>query len=154
MDTLTEFIQANPDARELKRALAVQMVQQDYPYRKIQAVLNVSLGFITKWKQVYEQQGVRGLRLGYQGSQGYLTTEQRQSVLEWLNVQKRWNLSELQTYLDEQYDVVFQSKQSYYTLLADAGISWKKTQKQNPKADPDAVEKKTRTDGLARATPM
>jgi len=145
MDELTDFIQSNPDARELKRALAVQMVQQHYPYSQIREVLKISVGFITKWKQIYEHQGTRGLRLGYQGSQGYLTPEQRQAVRQWLQRKNSWNLSELQQYVDEQYDVVFQSKQSYYTLFAEAGISWKKTQKRNPKADPEAVEKKNKT---------
>ncbi len=32
MEELIEFIQANPDSRELKRALAVQMVMQNYKY--------------------------------------------------------------------------------------------------------------------------
>lgn len=153
MDELTDFIQSNPDARELKRALAVQMVHQHYPYRQIQAVLKISVGFITKWKQIYEQQGTRGLRLGYQGSQGYLTPEQRQAVRHWLQQKNSWNLSELQQYVDEHYDIVFQSKQSYYTLFAEAGISWKKTQKRNPKADPEVVEKKTRPEGLVGEVP-
>jgi hypothetical protein len=31
MDELSEFIRSNPDARELKRALAVQMAIENYP---------------------------------------------------------------------------------------------------------------------------
>ncbi len=65
---LKTLIHSNPDPRELKRALAVQMVQQDYPYLDIQAVLQVSLGFISKWKQRFEAEGVQGLRLRYQGA--------------------------------------------------------------------------------------
>ncbi len=42
MDELSKFIQARPDSRELKRALAVQMVLQDYRHREIQSVLQVS----------------------------------------------------------------------------------------------------------------
>ena len=50
-----------------------------------------------------------------------------------------------------QYNVVFESKQSYYTLFAEAGLSWKKTQKRHPKADPQTVEKKQElTEWLAR----
>ena len=56
MDELTEFIQSNPDSRELKRALAVQMVLQDYTYYQIRDVLKVSIGFISKWRQSYEHQ--------------------------------------------------------------------------------------------------
>ena len=143
MKELTEFIQSNPDPRELKRALAVQMVIQNYTYHAIRDVLKVSVGFITKWRQSYEQQGVAGLHLRHQGSRGHMTLEQRQAVLVWLKQKNHWHLGELQQHLEEQYDVVFESKQSYYTLFADAGISWKKTQKRNPKADPGVVEKKT-----------
>lgn len=63
MDKLSEFIRTNPDARELKRALAVQMAIETYPYYKIRDVLKVSVGFISKWKQSYEQRGVAGLHL-------------------------------------------------------------------------------------------
>ena len=143
MNELTEFIESNPDPRELKRALAVQMVMQDYTYYEIGDVLSVSVGFISKWRQTYEQQGVAGLHLRHQGSRGYLSSEQRQAVVRWLQQKNYWNLSELQQHVEEQYDVVFESKQSYYTLFAQAGISWKKTQKCNLKADPQAVEKKT-----------
>lgn len=143
MKELTEFIQSNPDPRELKRALAVQMVIQHYTYYAIRDILQISVGFITKWRQRYEQEGVAGLRLCHQGSRGHMTPEQRQAVLVWLKRKNYWHLGELQQHLAEQYDVVFASKQSYYTLFADAGISWKKTQKRNPKADPAVVEKKT-----------
>ena len=36
-------------------------------------------------------------------------------------------LSDLQKYLKKQYDVVFDILQSYYNLLKEAGITWKKT---------------------------
>ncbi len=143
MDELTQFIQSNPDPRELKRALAVQMVLQGYTYYEIRDVLKVSVGFITKWKQSYQQQRIAGLYLRHQGSRGQLKPQQRQAVLAWLKQKNDWNLGELQQHLEAQYNVVFESKQSYYTLFGEAGISWKKTQKRNPKADPKAVEKKT-----------
>jgi putative transposase len=72
-----------------------------------------------------------------------LSAAQKQPVLAWLKQKNYWNLGELQHHLEQEYDVVFESKQSYYTLFAEAGISWKKTQKRNPKADPQVVEKKT-----------
>ncbi|ABG50692.1 transposase [Trichodesmium erythraeum IMS101] len=41
-------------------------------------------------------------------------------------------LSDLQKYLKKQYDVVFESNQSYYNLLKEAGITWKKLTHINP----------------------
>ena len=103
MNELTEFIERNPDPRELKRALAVQMVIQNYTYYAIRDVLKVSVGFITKWRQRYEQQGVAGLHLRHQGSRGQMTLEQRQAVLVWLKQKHYWNLGELQQHLEERY---------------------------------------------------
>ena len=42
MDELVKFIESNPEARELKRALAVQMVLKGYLYRQIEELLHVS----------------------------------------------------------------------------------------------------------------
>lgn len=103
----------------------------------------MSSGFISKWTGIYKRLGVSGLKLGYPGSVGYLEPEQRQAAISWLKCKNYWNLAQLQAHIEQEYGVVFDSKQSYYTLFEQAGISWKKTQKRNPKADPALVEKKT-----------
>lgn len=143
LEDLHTFIHSNPDARELKRAVAVGMFFKGYKHREISESLGVSSGFISKWSRRYEESGVPGLQLGYPGSVGYLNSEQRQEVIAWLKRKNYWNLTELQQHIEQEYEVVFGSKQSYYTLFEQAGISWKKTQKRNPKADPKLVEKKT-----------
>lgn len=97
---------------------------------------------ITSWKQRFTAQGLKGIKLGYQGSKSYLTTENRAEVIRWLKSRTYWDLEELVTYLDEHYGVIYQSKQSYYQLLSSASISWKKSQKTNSKSDPELVKKK------------
>jgi putative transposase len=139
---LKDFIQSNPDARELKRAVAVQMFLKGSKHRDIQESLSVSSGFISKWTALYKDLGVPGLKLRHRGSVGYLDSEQRQNVRTWLQTREYWNLIELQAYIQKEHQVVFNSKQSYYTLFEEAGMSWKKTQKRNPKADPELVQKK------------
>jgi len=141
---LSDFIQSNPDPRELKRALAVQMVLKKYSYFEIRDVLQVSVGFISKYKQLFRQQGISGLTLKHQGSAGYLDTDARLEVIEWLQQKNYWNLAELKQHVLDNSSVVFASAQSYYDLFKAAGISWKKTQKYNPKLDAELVEKKTR----------
>lgn len=144
LSELKDFIQSNPDARELKRAVAVQMYLNGHKHREIQESLSVSSGFISKWTALYGEQGVWGLKLKHLGSVGYLSSQQRQAVCTWLQTREYWNLEELQAHIEEMYEVVFDSKQSYYTLFKEAGISWKKTQKRNPKTDPELVQKKKR----------
>ncbi len=141
MEELVEFIQSNPDSRELKRALAVQMVLKGYLYRQIAEILNVSDSFISKWWLVFEANGVMGLPLSYLGSKGYLNPGQRQAVINWLQQKNYWNLTQLQQHIQDTYSIKFKSRQSYYELFAVAGISWKKTQKSNPKKDPELVKK-------------
>lgn len=142
MEELIDFIQGNPDPRELKRALAVQMIMQNYTHSRIGEILRVSLGFVNKWKYVFIEQGIAGLTLKHQGSRGYLTSQQRQAVIDWLKQKNNWHLAELKSYVEDSFGIVFESKQSYYELFKQAGISWKKTQKINPKKDADLVAKK------------
>lgn len=141
MGKLVEFIQSNPDPRELKRALAVQMVLKGYLYRQITEILSVSDSFVSKWWLVFEGEGVLGLQLNYKGSEGYLKPQQRQAVINWLQQKNYWNLAQLQQYISDTYSTSFKSRQSYYELFAAAGISWKKTQKCNPRKDPELVKK-------------
>jgi putative transposase len=153
IEELQAFIGSNPDAREVRKALALKLVYQEYGYVEIEKILDVSLGSISGWKQAYERDGLAGLRVRHRGRIGYLSATEQEEVLRWLQTKDHWEIGELEYHLAEQYDVVYESKQSYYDLMAAAGMSWKKTTKANPKADPATVAaKKTRSHGCWRAT--
>lgn len=142
MQELDTFIESNPDSRELKRALAVRMTLQGYSHREIMKILQVCSGFISKWKGEYIINGIEALKLGYKGSKGYLTQEDKKEVFRWLDQEENWILSELEYYIAQRFGVVFAAKSSYYDLFHEAGISWKKSQKKNPKKNPELVAKK------------
>ena len=120
---LTEFIQSNPDSRELKRAVTVKMWLKGYKHREIQESLEVSSGFISKWTASYTLQGISALKLADRGSAGYLRLEDRAAIIDWLQEKNYWNLGELKAYVEDRYSVVFSSQQSYYELLEQAGLS-------------------------------
>ena len=150
---LQEFIDNRPDAREVRKALAVKLVYQGYKYEEIQTILDVSIGSITSWKNAYKEYGISGLRLNYQGRKSYLSDEQREKILSWLQTKDIWELGELEYKLAFEYDVIYESKRSYYDLFDEAGISWKKTTALNPKADIEAVAaKKNRLNHCWKAT--
>ncbi len=132
MDKLNELIKSNCDPRVLKRALAVKMTLQGYTHAQIMEILGVSSGFISKWKQHFVEEGVAGLALKYRGSEGFLSAEEREQVIKWLQAKKSWNIQELESYISEKFNVVFASRTSYYDLLEAAGISWKKSQGTHP----------------------
>lgn len=142
METLEQFIQSNPVPQELKRALAVQMSQRGHSYREIRDVLQVSVGFVTHCTQCYEASGVEGLKLNYWGTQGYLNAEQKQELLEWLAQKEAWILEEVMDHIEDTYQVIYRSPQSYYTLLKQAGFSWKKAQPVHPDQDDEQIEEK------------
>jgi transposase len=141
--SLKFLINSNPDARELKRALAVLMVIEGHPYRIISQTLCVSEFFIGHWKKAFKAEGVEGLKLGYQGKKGYLSPDRLAKTIEWLTNKKYWHLDDLVNYLDLEHNVIYKSKQSYYDLFSSARISWKKSVKTNPKFDEELVKKKT-----------
>ena len=139
---LTAFLAEKRDSREYRRALAVKLVLQGYLYEAISGMLDVTPGFISQMKKAYEAAGTAGLTLKYQGTPSYLSGEERQAVIAWLKSQQEWSVERLQAYLSTTYGVVFQSRQSYYQLLADAEITYKQAQRSNPKHDPERVAAK------------
>ena len=130
--TLEEFINSNPEPRELKRALAVKMRSEGMKHRQIQPILGVSSNYISRWEQRYREQGVEGLKLAHKGSQGYLSDEQRQTVITWIAQEPQRNLWDVIGHIESNYGVRYRSLQSYYDLLKSAGMSWHQGQKKAP----------------------
>jgi putative transposase len=141
---LVTFLREQRDVREYRRALAVKLAWQGYTCETIADMLDVSPGFVSIAKKAYETQGITGLMLKYQGSKPYLSPEERQAVINWLKTQQAWSVAQLQTYIQGTYGVVFQSRQSYYQLLSEAGISHKKAQSTHPRRDDARVAVKKR----------
>lgn len=139
---LAAFLNEHRDSREYRRGLAVKLALQGYAYDVIGAILDVTPGFVSQSKKAYLEHGVAGLHLKYRGSQPYLTSDERQAVIEWLKAQQQWSVDALRAHIEMTYAVVFQSPQSYYDLLAEAKITYKKAQQINPKRDPARVAAK------------
>jgi transposase len=88
------------------------------------------------------KQGIQGLRLGYKGAKTKLTKEEEEETIKWLLCQEYWDLSELEIYLIEEYDVVFESKESYYKIYRKANITRQKAEKVNPRKDEEKVKQR------------
>ncbi len=152
IEELKGFIRQERDGRQVKKALAVKLLYQGRSYESVVEILDVSLGSISNWRQTYEVSGLAGFRPNHKGRKSYLSAEQKASVMSWLQQKDIWTLGELECHLAEVYDVTYESKQSYYDLFSEAGISWKKTSKVNPKADPEVVAaKKSKSSASWRA---
>ncbi len=144
IELIKKFIKNPSNGRETQRALAVKLVLEGYRYQRVSEILSVSLGFISKWVNAFNFGGINGLKSRYKGSKSYLKNQERTEVIEWLIEQKNWDISELEIYLIEKYDVVYQSPQSYYQILKEAKISWQKGQQINPRYNEEVTQKKTK----------
>jgi len=142
METLDDLINDATDPRETKRALAVKMLQTGLSPQSIANLLNVSEQYISKWKIKFEKEGALGLRLAYRGKPPYLTVNQRQQVVQWVETHDTLTIETLRDYVESQYEVIYESKQSYYDLLVDGGMSYHRTTATNPKYDEDKVLQK------------
>jgi putative transposase len=105
-------------------------------------MLDVTPGFVSHSKKAYETHGTDGLTLKYQGAQAYLSASQRQAVIDWLKGQQEWSVERLSDHIETNYGIVFQSRQSYYQLLKEADITYKRAQRTNPKRDDEQVAAK------------
>ena len=136
MQDVNDFL---AECRECKRALAVKLDLQGYTNSFIADLLEVSTSFIRKWRTRYQRDGIDSVYLQYQGSQGYLTSEEHAEVIAFLKTKDSYRVEAWRDDLEEQYDVVYTSKQSSYNLLHEAHISWKKTEKTHPDKDEEKV---------------
>lgn len=135
MNKVGELIEEAKDARELKRALSVQMTLSGMAVAQVGELLHVTPQYVRKWQGRYEAGGSDALRLGYQGSKSYLSGEQRQGLEDWIGTHETVSVEEVRDYVEEQYGVVYGSKQSDYALLEAGGMSYHRREPGNPKHD-------------------
>lgn len=139
---LKEFIRSTKSSWELKRALSVKLSLEGSSRKTIKSILQVSQTFITMSLQRYKDGGVEKLKQQYKGTVGYLSKEEKAKIKKHLSEKDAWDLDGLKKYLKNEYGIEYKSGQSYYEIFGNAGISWKKTQKRNPKKDEKEVLEK------------
>lgn len=142
MTDLQELIQTTQDARELKRALAVQNTLAGRPWAAVAAELGVKRSCIATWRRCYKREGISGLYVGYKGSKGELSAAEKHAIIAWIQQQNTWKIQTLYHHIETTYGVRYKSPQSSYALLKEARISWKKSQNRHPAADPAKVTAK------------
>jgi len=133
MDKLAQLIEGTTEVRELKRAVSVKLGEAGMATDAIGAILQVTPRVVRKWRRRYEREGVDGLAVRNRGSESYLSGEQRHEIEEWLGAQTALTVEEVREEIEARYGIVYQSKQSYYDLLAASGLSYHRTEKGNPK---------------------
>jgi len=70
---------------------------------------------------IHLRRGVSALLLAYKGSVGYLKPDERAAIIDWLPKNNYGNLGELKAYIEDRYEIVFSSQQSYYEIFDTAG---------------------------------
>lgn len=141
------------DAYELRRLQAVRLYGSGIATREITQLVQTSERRIREWAHKYGQQGLAGLKSGWQGENALkLSREQRadlkQRVEQYspdqvMSVDVRlsrgqfWTVSDLQIVVKAWYEVEYQTVDSYRTLLHECGLSYQRTEKVY-RSQPDA----------------
>src|SRR5215203_6361828 len=142
MESLDEVINESQDVREVKRALCVKMLQSGSSPTAIGELLNVSPQYVSKWKGIYEAGGAPALRMGYRGGVGSLSAEQRAEIAGWIRGHQTLSVEEVRDHVEAHYGVLYRSKQSYYDLMEAGGMSYHKSEAQNPRRDEAQIEER------------
>ena len=127
---------------EMKRALAIRMIKQGIAMNIVCETLCVTASFVKKWRAIYNREGAKNISPDYKGRTGFLNKQALEEIKQYLKNKQSYRLEELILYIQEKYEITYKSKQSYYDILTSAGMSWKKTEKVNPKKDEALVLKK------------
>ena len=130
----------NGKALEIKRAMSVKMSLRGDMEKEIASLLEVSVQFVRKWKGAYLAGGASNLLLKYKGSEGYLSLDEKQEVINYIMEHEYIEIEQLIKYVLETYGVEYNSKKSYYDLLHEGGKSWKKTSQWNTKYSQEKVD--------------
>jgi putative transposase len=87
---------------------------------------------------------VDGLLSAHQGARprAFLSPEKKAEVLAHIRSHRVFGFSDLVAYLQGVHGVSFKSGQSYYDLLHEAGMSWHKSRKTNPRRDEQKVQER------------
>lgn len=141
---LEDLIKRSTKAAEIKRGIAIKQDLAGTRRKVISEVLSVTEAFISKWRLIYNEYGVNGLVSTYQGAKprAFLSEEKKAEVLAHVRSHPVFSFSDLVCYLQNTYSVSFKSSQSYYDLLHEAGMSWHKSQKNNPRRNEQMVQTK------------
>jgi putative transposase len=142
MTSLDEVINTSQDVREVKRALSVKMLQSGIIPGQIHRLLNVSVQYVSKWKTQYEANGISSLLIAYKGKERYLNAHQESAIVQWIQSHKTLSIEQLVEHITQNYGVTYKSKQSYYHLLDLGGMSFHRSEKVNPKHNPEKVLEK------------
>lgn len=141
MEELSCFIAENLKM-EAQRGLCVKMHKLGLSTSLIGEILGVSASYVSKWTIRYKLEGVDSLYTQYKGKPSFLLPEQKQEILAFLSDKKECDLAVFQQEIESRFSVVFKSKESYYQLLKEGGMSWHKTEKSNPKKDETQILEK------------
>lgn len=124
---------------EILRVIGIHLRLAGVDRRTIADALGVSVEFLDKWYGIYVRHGAEGLWSRHKGSVGYLPETERNEIISYVAKQETMTLNDLISYIETKYGVVYESKQSYYDLLHEGRMSWKKTEKMNPKREESEV---------------
>jgi transposase len=135
------------EALEMRRMIAVRMLQAGRGVREVSRLVGVSPASISRWKKVLQEQGVEALRAKpHPGRPPRLTADQKQRLAEILRRGARaagfptdlWTLRRVAQVIQREFEVQYHPGRVWY-LLRGMGWSPQKPQRRARERDEEAI---------------
>lgn len=147
---LSAFIGGAQDAKELRRAQTVLLLDRKEPLETITLLTKLKRRQIFKYRSYYLKTGLQALTNKRKGKPNCLLSKvQREEILEWLKETSPkehgyesdfWSTSILGELIKEKYRVIYRSKKPFYLLFQEAKFTFHKPGKVYEKRDEAKVQ--------------
>lgn len=132
---LSRFISSSQDSRGIRRAQAILMLTGNQSLDWIGRLTSFGRSQVFNWRKIYQDKGLAGIQSKPRQTASLLTKRQRQELTETLKKKTPkdlgyeadyWTTSLLGYHIDQQYQVKYKSKTSYYLIFKDSKFTYHK----------------------------
>jgi transposase len=133
------------DGNFSKKVLAVRLYGTGHPTESILDLVGCSRTSLMEWVQKYQLYGLDGLKDSRQGGNHFkLTKAEKATIKDQVHQYSpqqllgpecatssgaHWTAADLKLLIYQQYEVIYKSPASYWTLLTECGLSYQRTEK-------------------------
>ena len=146
---LKEYVKSPVELVRLK-AITILARHEQVPLKTLSLILDRSSRTITRWISNYSHRRLSSIFSGMVGNENAskLTREQKIEIKKVIGLPpneygiptKFWDISKLKKYVQAEFGVIYESRQSYHFLLKFSNLSFKYPDVRSPRRDEGAIQ--------------
>ncbi len=122
--------------RLARRANALVLLDRGMSCAEVSSVFLLDDDTVRTWFRLYREEGIEGLAgFGYEGSDGYLSVEQRKQLKAWISETLPRTTRHVGAWIERELGIVYESRSGLVALLHRLGMEHRKPQAVSQKLD-------------------